>query len=274
MSTPADQELRFSFGRNWLRYLENLDEKKILTATTALSELLALESLEGMRLLDIGCGSGLSSLAAHRLGATVHSFDFDAHSVQATLALKDRAAPESHRWSVEQGSILDRNFMNRLGKWDIVYSWGVLHHTGAMWDALENAGAAVAEGGRLAIAIYNDQGTTSRTWRRIKRWYVTYPALRPLLLAGSLVAIWGWTAVLDIKHLRPGATWRNYGKERGMSAWHDLVDWVGGYPFEVATPDAIFNFYHGHGYALERLITRQGRGCNEFLFLRSANPGK
>jgi hypothetical protein len=146
----------------------------------------------------------------------------------------------------------------------------VLHHTGQMWRAINNALDCVAPGGRLAIAIYNDQGRISRWWTSVKRSYVRHPTTRPLLLLGSLLVIWGWTFVLDLKHLRPGASWRAYGQERGMSAWHDLVDWVGGYPFEVATPEAIFKHCRDKGFILDNLVTRQGRGCNEFVFSRTA----
>jgi 2-polyprenyl-6-hydroxyphenyl methylase/3-demethylubiquinone-9 3-methyltransferase len=59
--------------------------------------------------------------------------------------------------------------------------------------------------------------------------------------------------------------------KRGMSYWHDLVDWIGGYPFEVATPEAIFDFYMARNFELIALKTCGGRcGCNEFVFRRSA----
>src|SRR5690606_102989 len=129
----------------------------------------------GLRFLDIGSGSGLSSLAARRLGARVHSFDYDPESVACTAELRRRFFPGSPDWTVERGSALDAGYLRGLGSFDIVYSWGVLHHTGRMWEGLANAALPVAEGGRLFVAIYNDTGTQSRRWRWIKRTYNQLP---------------------------------------------------------------------------------------------------
>lgn len=125
-----------------------------------------------------------------------------------------------------------------------------------------------AGGGRLFIAIYNDQGYKSRRWARIKRLYNQRKWLRPILLTYGLVQAWGVTSMLDFYHLRPFASWRAYGKDRGMSPWWDVVDWIGGWPFEVASPEAIFRFYRERGFVLTELVTCQGYGCNEFVFLR------
>jgi 2-polyprenyl-6-hydroxyphenyl methylase/3-demethylubiquinone-9 3-methyltransferase len=264
----SEAEARFAFGKNWSAFLASVDEERIAKSCSAISDLLGSSDLRGRRFLDIGCGSGLSSLAARRLGAEVYSFDFDADSVAASQALKQRFAADDTGWCITQGSALDEAFLNGLGRWDIVYSWGVLHHTGSMWQAVDNASHLVAPGGQFAVALYNDQGRISRIWRQIKHGYVTHRWMRPFLVAVGFVWTWGWTTLLDLKHLRPGHSWREYGRERGMSAWHDLIDWVGGYPFEVAKPEEVFDFCRARGFALERLITRQGRGCNEFCFRR------
>lgn len=268
----SDEDARFEFGKNWSAFLSTIDERRVALAQQSFVDLIRMPSLVGRRFLDVGCGSGLSSLVARRLGAEVLSFDYDARSVATTQALKDRFAPGDSAWNIERGSVLDADYLSRLGQWDIVYSWGVLHHTGAMWQAIDNARALVAPGGRLALALYNDQGRISEYWRRIKHGYVTHTWMRPLLVGLAFVWTWGWTTLVDFKHLRPGRSWRTYGRERGMSAWHDLVDWVGGYPFEVATPDAIFEFCRKRGFVLDNLITRQGRGCNEFVFIRTEHP--
>ena len=130
---------RFGFGANWTRFLTVLDEARICDAENSLRRMLGVQTLRGRRFLDIGCGSGLFSLAARRLGAQVHSFDFDLQSVACAQELKRRYFPSDEMWQVEQGSILDRQFIDRLGFFDVVYSWGVLHHTGSMWVAIENA---------------------------------------------------------------------------------------------------------------------------------------
>lgn len=269
MTSAVPDSQRFEFGRNWSAFLATVDEARIAQAQYSFTDLLRMKSLAGMRFLDVGCGSGLSSLAARRLGAEVMSFDYDLQSVASTRVLRDRFAPNDSAWHIEQGSILEESYLSQLGHWDVVYSWGVLHHTGSMWQAIENITKLVAPDGRLVLSLYNDQGRVSAYWRNIKWAYVNRPWMRPFLIALAFIWTWGWTMLVDLKRLRPGRTWREYGRERGMSAWHDLVDWVGGYPFEVTTPDAVFEFLRKRGFSLDKLITRQGRGCNELVFIRT-----
>ena len=237
--------------------------------------MLGVSTLENRRFLDIGCGSGLSSLAARRLGAVVRSFDYDADSVSATEALRRRYRPSDTLWTIERGSALDDGYLARLGQWDVVYSWGVLHHTGEMERAISLAQSAVAPGGQLFIAIYNDQGGASRRWLRIKRWYQQLPSpLKPLLVGA--VAAWfelryAAARLLHGQNPLPFADWRSKKRERGMSAWVDWVDWVGGYPFEVATPERIIVPLVKSGFVLENLTTcGAGFGCNQFVFRRAA----
>ena len=171
---------------------------------------------------------------------------------------------------VEQGSVLDEAYLRSLGAFDIVYSWGVLHHTGAMWKALENALIPVAPAGQLFIAIYNGQGAHSRRWRAVKRFYNrTPPAVRGPVALGVAVHQWGRRTAKDFLLLRPFSRWRTYSVERGMSPWRDVVDWGGGYPFEVAKPEEILDFYRSRNFKLVKLKTCGGSsGCNEFVFRR------
>ena len=262
---------RFGFGTNWARFLKSLNDDRICMAQNSLKQMLEVDDLSGKTFLDVGSGSGLFSLAVRRLSATVHSFDYDTQSVACTAELKRRYFPDDSRWIVEQGSVLDSEYLQHLGQYDVVYSWGVLHHTGAMWQALGNVAPLVSRSGRLFIAIYNDQGHKSRRWAWVKHNYNERPWSRPFLLTLGLMRAWGISILLDFKHLRPFASWRQYHRERGMSPWWDVVDWIGGWPFEVATPDAIFKFYRDRGFVLCNLITRQGYGCNEFVFLRKCS---
>lgn len=261
---------RFAFGDNWNRFLKELNEARIRQAEQSLCQMLNTTTLKGKRFLDIGSGSGLLSLAARTLGAKVHSFDFDPASVACTSELKRRYFPDDPNWAVEQGSVLDKPYLDSLQQWDIVYSWGVLHHTGNLAQALDHVANLVDSNGTLFISIYNDQGRASRIWLRVKQAYNRLPrGLRWLILWPALIRLWGPTTVRDFITGRPFDTWRNYSQAslRGMSAWRDVVDWVGGLPFEVATPEKIFAFYRDRGFQLEQLKTcGGGHGCNEFVF--------
>lgn len=260
---------RFEFGKNWSWFLQTLNEDKIAEAVKSLQDMLETRSLAGRSFLDIGSGSGLFSLAARRLGARVHSFDYDPNSAGCTSELKRRYFPDDGLWTIETGSALDAAYIRSLGLFDVVYSWGVLHHTGDMWTALANAATAVAPGGKLFIAIYNDQGTASRRWTKVKKRYNSLPpSLRFLVVWPAFIVLWWRRLLKDFLRGRPFASIREYGKQnRGMSFWQDHIDWVGGYPFEVASPEQIFDFYRARGFSLTRLTTCGGSlGCNQFVF--------
>jgi 2-polyprenyl-6-hydroxyphenyl methylase/3-demethylubiquinone-9 3-methyltransferase len=265
---------RFEFGKNWQRFLSLLDDERIDEAVRSLTKALRTDRLDGLSFLDAGCGSGLFSLAAQRLGARVRSFDFDPQSVACTREVKRRYAPDDEGWTIEEGSVLDRSFLESLPEFDIVYSWGVLHHTGAMWDALENLHICVADGGQLYISVYNDQGTPSRIWAALKRFYNrSGNVVRVMLVAGVGLFFEMRTALIRLLRLQnplPFRRWAEKKKDRGMSIWHDLVDWVGGYPFEYAKPDVVFAFFFERGFTLDYLRTQAGgHGCNEFVFVKS-----
>ena len=269
--------LRFAFGANWRAFSRLIDAERVAVAERSLTEFLGRERLDGQTFLDVGAGSGLFSLAARRLGAKVVSFDLDPEAMAAIQALKDRFAPGDPDWTALEASILDEAAMARLGRFDIVYAWGSLHHSGDLARALIVAASLVAPGGWLLVSVYNDQGGHSARWRTVKRLYNRAPAwTRPILAGLGLV----------LRELRPAlgrllrgrnplplAAWRDYKQDRGMSRWHDWLDWLGGHPFETAKPEEIFHACRALGFTLERLKTcGGGLGCNEFLLRRAQPP--
>jgi 2-polyprenyl-3-methyl-5-hydroxy-6-metoxy-1,4-benzoquinol methylase len=265
---------RFGFGRNWRHFLRVLDLPRIHRAEQSLASMLRESTISGRTFLDIGCGSGLSSLAARRLGARVHSFDFDAESVWCAEELRKRFFQGDSDWTIAQGSVLDGAYMRTLGTFDIVYSWGVLHHTGRMWDSVDAACRAVAPGGKLFIALYNDLGTRTRRWRFIKHTYNRLPAaVRPWFTALAIAPQEAKDLIRALVAGRPGDYLRCWTgcNDRGMNRWRDAVDWVGGYPYEVATPEAVFDFCRARGFELTAMkCGGVGLGCNEFVFDRKA----
>jgi SAM-dependent methyltransferase len=271
VAAPADA---FGFGRNWQRYVaEHLTPERERIARDSVTDLVGT-SLEGRTFLDIGSGSGLFSLAAHKLGAErVVSVDVDPDSVASTLHLRESAgAPAS--WTVITGSILDARLVDELEPADVVYSWGVLHHTGDMWTALTNATKLVRPGGgRFVIAIYNDaRGARffdSRRWLTIKRFYGRLPD------AGRTAMETGYRSYFWANKLRQGInprTWeRDYRRTRGMAFKTDVADWLGGYPYEYATTSEIVRYCEqncGLRSVDVRKVADNDTANNEFVFER------
>jgi len=275
MQPFATREPRFSFGRNWQSFRAHaLDDERVRQAR---ADLVALAGpVGGATFLDVGSGSGLMSLAAIREGAArVVSFDVDPDSVACTAKLRDGASPDERaRWEVLEGSALDERFVRGLGAFDVVYAWGVLHHTGDMWRAVENVLAPARD--RLVLALYNrvrgELGTlSSESWRAIKRAYASGGRVR----RGAMLATYlGWRLSIPLTKLRnPLRDVFAYRGSRGMSYVHDAIDWLGGYPYEFASADEVESIVHARGFRTVRALPSPfgGWGNNQFLFQRAAS---
>lgn len=262
---------RFRFGNNWHQFLRTLNEERIENACASLTEHLRENALRGKSFLDIGSGSGLFSLAAARLGAhRIHSVDYDPQSVECTKELKKRYFPNKEDWIIQEGSALDTAYLSRISPADVVYSWGVLHHTGDLWKALENMVPLTRKGGRLFIAIYNDQGMQSRFWKQVKKIYCGSRLGQALMVTLFFPIFFGGLLAVDVlKRRNPIKRYSEYKKNRGMSIIHDWVDWLGGYPFEVAKPEEIILFYRERDMTLKaKKLVGSKMGCNEFIFVK------
>ena len=275
-------EKQFAFGKNWESFLAHyLTRERINEAQKSLMEFCQMSDFTGKSFLDIGCGSGLFSLAAYELGASrIVSFDMDKDSVNCCELLKKSRGEPSH-WSIMHGSILDMPFISALGEFDIVYAWEVLHHTGQMWKAIENSAILVRDGGVLYIAIYNKADGLaiypdmrigpSRFWKVEKRIYSRLPLIVQNLIDYILMFFLtlGYLATLR----NPVKKIRGHRHLRGMSWRIDIKDWLGGYPYEYASVSEVFKFLRQRGFSLENLKCNNGLLNNEYLFHRRSAEG-
>jgi 2-polyprenyl-6-hydroxyphenyl methylase/3-demethylubiquinone-9 3-methyltransferase len=253
----------FKFGENWASFSKQLDETRIDEAIQSLTSLFGPEALKDRSFLDIGCGSGLFSIAAARLGASrVIGMDVDPVSVSTSQANAARWLADPAQAAFRQISALDTPQMEALGRFDVVYSWGVLHHTGNMALAIKNSARRVAPQGLFMIAIYNKHWS-SAGWRLVKWFYnrVGDP--------GRKLLIWVFTPVIF------AAKWLVTRKNplkmrRGMDFMHNIIDWVGGYPYEYASIGEMKAILEGEGFqVLHAFPAAVPTGCNQFVCIRS-----
>ena len=254
--------MSFTFGENWSRYSSLLDERRVLDAEKSVQALLQRRSLHGRSFLDIGAGSGLFSIAAARLGAIrVIALDRDPNCISTIQRNMDALLPPAlkSRVEIQNGDILRLRAAD-VERYDIVYAWGSLHHTGSMWTAIDNSSAFCARGGLFAVALYNDC-RLSPFWLHAKQLYHVSPAMVRTAMVASLTVSRLVARMITGKH-----PWR---VGRGMSVWYDAIDWLGGLPYEYASPEQVNGFLSERNFTLVHSNLTSRSGCNEFLFRRA-----
>lgn len=274
-STEKELASHFSFGENWKQFSQIVTEEHVQFAQLDLERLLGVSSLDDKTFCDIGCGSGIHAVAAARMGAHVTALDIDPVSTRTTTDLAKkfgmRQSISVHNNSIFHHSLTDERF-------DIVYSWGVLHHTGSMWEAIAEAVKLVSErpGSMFAIALYR-RTRLCRFWTIEKRFYKN---AHPIIQTGIRRVVSVLMGInLLLKFRGPFISRKQYQRNRGMSPGHDLHDWLGGYPYESVTHTEILEFLGARGFVLKtELGNRQysrrmslgvfGSGCDEYVFVR------
>jgi SAM-dependent methyltransferase len=253
---------QFNFGENWQAFSEQrIDTERLVIACQSLTSLVKKDTLAGLSFLDVGCGSGLFSIAAYRLGASrVVGLDVNPWCIETSESNRERLIPRSPV-EFHVVSALEPARLKGFGTFDLVYAWGSLHHSGSMWAAIRNVANCVAPGGLLILAIYNKH-ITSPLWRVIKQFYNHVPgAVQRLMIYFFATVI--YVAKLLVTRSNP------LKKERGMDFWFDVIDWVGGYPYEYATPAAVEEHVYEQGFALQEYVAAHvPTGCNEFVFCK------
>jgi len=265
---------RFEFGKNWESFSSLIDEEAVRKAEDRMALFLGTRDLSGRSFLDVGCGSGLHALVALRFGAKeIVAIDVDPDSVSTARTVLERNWPGTNK-TVRRVSVFDLE-KERFGEFDIVYSWGVLHHTGDMNRAIETAAKHVKPGGLFAVALYG-KTPYCNLWKRIKRWYVNASPAQQARAERTYIRLFGLYLLLRGKRLSTHIA--GYKRKRGMDFGHDVRDWIGGYPYESIAPRELAQMLTPFGFDLIRQNVRKrsglfGSGNDEYLFRRHDAAG-
>lgn len=271
-----NKEMRYGFGRNWEQFVKrHFNPERVEISKKYMLDFLKMENLQGRYFLDIGCGSGLHSLAALQAGAArIVSFDLDPNSVKTTSTLKEYAGNPSH-WTVLQGSILDDSFSTQIEPADIAYSWGVLHHTGALWKAFENAAGLMKASGVLYVALYTEtymDGMPKEYWLSVKQNYNRASSFGKRMM--EVQYLWSFSLQKRIQNIpRLVKLAQEYKASRGMELYTNIKDWLGGWPMEYSSRGDVVN--HAHDLGLRLINFKSGEANLEYLFCRNKSrmPG-
>lgn len=265
--------LKFKFGENWLRFNKLINRKKILQARNSLKKYKI--SYMNKSFLDVGCGSGLFSLAASTLGCKkIYSVDVDDSSIKSTKILRENFNRKNLNWNIEKVSLIRDSFTKKCKNYDIIYCWGVAHHTGNMFKAFENLVNVCKINSHLVIAIYNDEGLKSKIWWIIKYLYNFVPSsLRKIYAYFIMNVVRNGYVIFRLFFTLQFSELSKYldkktKRPRGMNADVDIMDWVGGYPFEYIKFNLLKKYFISKGFKVIKSRECKGSGNHEIVFKR------
>jgi SAM-dependent methyltransferase len=264
--------LKFDFGSNWNSFFKKVNEQNIQKSIDSILELCPKEIVAGKSVIDIGCGSGINSIAFERIGArTVSAVDVDKGCLDTTNEMILRFT-NAQKFQVFHCDILETEKLPN-SKFDLVYSWGVLHHTGNMNLAIMNSIKLVNQSGYLFIALYRKTAFCDY-WRFAKRTYVKSPIVLQKLY--FLLAVMSFIPYDCIRgKVMPSTLIKSYSSSRGMNYFTDIRDWLGGYPYESIKSHDLETLIESQGFKLIKSNAKpyhfglRGSGCDEFLFKRA-----
>lgn len=265
------------FGKNFEKNLLNrFNEENLNESKRFLEHFLESKDLKGKAFLDAGCGSGVFSIAAHLMGANVSAFDIEEEALNNLKILKSRFKIDDSEIKTFYCDILNEKTISSIGEFDIVLCWGVAHHTGDLWRAIDNISKCVKPNGLIHLGIYNTADNygfypdgrfgTSNFWKKVKRFYSNraswFQNIVDFFALFGIIVIYLFSFNNPIKKLKEN-------ERRGMSWQSDLKDWLIGYPYEFATPEEVFNFMKIRGFTLTKLKTNNGLLTNNFVFKKT-----
>ena len=257
----------FKFGENWKNFSSLIDKERLVEAEKSLIKLTDKKKLTNLSFLDIGCGSGLSSLAALKLNCKkIYSIDQDRDSFETTKKILKLSGKKNFK--IEKKDLFD---LSEKEKFDIVYSWGVLHHTGKMYDAIIKTTKLLKHNGVLILALYK-KTKLCNLWKIEKLFYKSAPRFIQSFL--KIVFIFLFRLAMFVKGKSFSSYLSNYKKKRGMDFFHDVHDWLGGYPYESISFEEMESFMKKNNFKMIRSfqVRKQfglfGTGCDEYVFTR------
>ena len=255
----------FKFGENWKNFSNLIDNNRLKEAVTSLKKLTNKKSLNNLSFLDIGCGSGLSSLAAIQLNCKkIYAIDQDEQSIKTTKKVLQKS--RFKKVKVEKKDLFT---LNEKEKFDIVYSWGVLHHTGNMLEAIKKSTKMVSKNGMLILALYK-KTKLCNLWKIEKYIYKSSPKVIQNFIKNLFIFLFKLAMILKRKNFSNYIN--DYKTKRGMDFYHDVHDWLGGYPYESISIEEISKIMDKFGYKMIRSfqVKKQigffGTGCDEYVF--------